>query len=372
MHWSLSLRRHLNPEQILKSRWILTWKNINEEDSQKPQRKAKARLVVLGFQDPKLCEVARDSPTLTREGRHTVLQTIASRGWELSSFDIKTAFLRGQSAQDNPLAMEPPTGASKETEFDLLIRYVHWLEMPTAGLMLLSYFTKSFPNSFRSYSSNATHWNHVYLFWKLSRGGSRTLHGVIGTHVDDGICGGDKFFHKQLEALKEVLPFGTFKQRKFVFTGILLDQLPDGSIMASQEEYVRGIPAIDVGRHRRQTPESSVTEGELSKLRGLIGSLQYAVSHTRPDMAAKLGEVQVQVQVSKATVQTLLLANRVLREAQEHSHVKLCFPQHSSKSADPCELWRRVICKFKAVGLISRNNSLCHQPGLSKEPESTT
>jgi hypothetical protein len=153
--------------------------------------------------------------------------------------------------------------------------------------------------------------------------GSRILHGIIGTHVDDGICGGDKFFHQQLEALKKVLPFGTFKQRKFVFTGILLDQLPDGSIMASQEEYVRGIPAIDVGRHRRQTPESTVTEGELSKLRGLIGSLQYAVSHTRPDMAAKLGEVQVQV--SKATVQTLLLANRVLREAQEHSHVKLCF-----------------------------------------------
>jgi hypothetical protein len=59
------LRRQLNPEQILKSRWILTWKNLHEEDSNKPQRKAKARLVVLGFQDPKLCEVARDSPTLT-------------------------------------------------------------------------------------------------------------------------------------------------------------------------------------------------------------------------------------------------------------------------------------------------------------------
>jgi hypothetical protein len=57
------LRWKLNPEQILRSRWILTWKAINEEDSTKPQRKAKARLVVLGFQDPKLCEVARDSPT---------------------------------------------------------------------------------------------------------------------------------------------------------------------------------------------------------------------------------------------------------------------------------------------------------------------
>ena len=108
------LRRHLNPEQILKSRWILTWKAIDEENSQQPQRKAKARLVVLGFQDPKLTEVARDSPTLTREGRHTILQTIASRAWELTSFDIKTAFLRGQADRSNPLAMEPPIELRKK------------------------------------------------------------------------------------------------------------------------------------------------------------------------------------------------------------------------------------------------------------------
>lgn len=56
-----------------------------------------------------------------------------------------------------------------------------------------------------------------------------------------------------------------------------------------------------------------MNESELSKLRGVIGSLQFAVTHTRPDMAAKLGEVQVQI--SKA----------VLREAQETSDVRLCF-----------------------------------------------
>lgn len=56
-----------------------------------------------------------------------------------------------------------------------------------------------------------------------------------------------------------------------------------------------------------------MNESELSKLRGVIGSLQFAVTHTRPDMAAKLGEVQVQI--SKA----------VLREAQETSDVHLCF-----------------------------------------------
>ena len=162
----------------------------------------------------------------------------------------------------------------------------------------------------------------IYLL-ETNEGNNRKLHGVLGTHVDDGICGGDQFFHQQLERLKQVLPFGSFKQQKFVFTGIHLEQLPDFSIMASQEEYVKNIQAIDIGRTRRQTPESAVTETELNKLRGLIGSVQYAVTHTRPDMAAKLGEVQIQI--AKATVQILMLANKILREAQENCHVKIYF-----------------------------------------------
>ena len=316
------LRRKLNPEQILRSRWILTWKAINEEDSTKPQQKAKARLVVLGFQDPKLCEVARDSPTLTREGRNTVLQTISSRRWELASFDIKTAFLRGQSDKNNPLAMEPPPELRKKLNLS---------QDQVCSLVGNAYGRVDAPLLFYKELSKQLQTLHftrhplepcIYILESV-KDNHRTLHGIIGTHVDDGICGGDSYFYNQLEALKKVLPFGTFKQRKFVFTGIHLEQLPDFSIMASQEDYVRSIPAIDVGRLRRQTPADSVNDSELNKLRGLIGSLQYAVSHTRPDIAAKLGEVQVQV--SKATVETLLLANRVLREAQEHSHVKICF-----------------------------------------------
>ena len=99
------LRSRLNPEQILRSRWVLTWKPPEEGSNVKG---AKARLLVLGYEDPQLTDVARDSPTLSREGRSVVLQTIASMKWELQSFDIRTAFLRGQADPGNPLAVEPP------------------------------------------------------------------------------------------------------------------------------------------------------------------------------------------------------------------------------------------------------------------------
>ena len=86
---------------------------------------------------------------------------------------------------------------------------------------------------------------------------------------------------------------------------------------------MRQIPAIDIGRVRRTHPDSLISESELSKLRGLVGSLQYAVTHARPDIASKLGEVQTQI--SRAKVSTLTLANKVLRECQEQSQVKICF-----------------------------------------------
>ena len=51
--------------------------------------------------------------------------------------------------------------------------------------------------------------------------------------------------------------------------------------------------------------------------------MQYAVTHTRPDLASKLGEVQIQI--ARPKVSTLLLANKLLREAQEASDVKIFF-----------------------------------------------
>ena len=316
------LRKHLNPSQILKSRWVLTWKPIDDPIPNQPTRKAKARLVVLGFQDPQLTEVARDSPTLTREGRHTILQSIASHEWILSSFDIKTAFLRGKADSKNPLAMEPPIELRKKLNLnsDQVCSLVgNAYGRVDAPLLFYQELTRQLKRlSFQVHPLEPCIFQLVSL-----HEGHRTLHGIIGVHVDDGICGGDEYFHQQLDQLKNVLPFGSFKQRRFVFTGIQLEQHPDFSVSCSQAEYVRNIPAIEIGRSRRNQPESSITEDELSKLRGLIGSLQYAVTNTRPDMAAKLGEVQTQV--GRATINTLLLANKVLREAQSESAVKVCF-----------------------------------------------
>ena len=55
----------------------------------------KARLCVLGFQDPDLTEVPRDSPTLSAASQALSMQWVASHKYRLISGDIKTAFLSG-------------------------------------------------------------------------------------------------------------------------------------------------------------------------------------------------------------------------------------------------------------------------------------
>ena len=305
------LRRRLNPEQILRSRWILTWKTPEPGES---QPRAKARLVVLGFQDPKLVEVMRDAPTLSKEGRALVLQTIASCKFPLGSFDIKTAFLRGKADEKNPLAMDPP----KE-----LRQLLNMRDDEVCQLLGNAYGRVDAPLLFyKELSSQLEELGFIRhplepcVFLLYTQG---KLNGILGIHVDDGVCGGDATFLQKIQALQKTLHFGSRKFRDFVFTGIRLEQMPDFTIRASQGEYIRQVLPIDVGRNRRQTPEAPATEEERSKLRGLVGSVQYAVTHTRPDVAAKLGEIQSQI--TTATVQTLLSANRVLREAQEFDQV---------------------------------------------------
>ena len=69
--------------------------NDTDELSSQGMR-AKARLVIMGFGDPGIDAITNDAPTLTKDGRMTVFQTIASNRWELLSFDVSTAFLHGK------------------------------------------------------------------------------------------------------------------------------------------------------------------------------------------------------------------------------------------------------------------------------------
>ena len=104
------LRDKLPEANILRCRWVLTWKDLDFVDQmlEGRSRRVKARLVILGYEDPDLTSTPQDSPTLQKESRSLLLQMCASMKWVIRSFDITTAFLRGTRRDNRLLGVDPP------------------------------------------------------------------------------------------------------------------------------------------------------------------------------------------------------------------------------------------------------------------------
>ena len=313
------LRHKIPEENILKCRWVLTWKDLDPIDAAKEgkSRKAKARLVILGYLDPDITDIPRDSPTLQKESRALLLQYCASRCWVIQSFDIKTAFLRGSRRDNRILGIEPPPELRsklqmKDTETCELLKsayglvnapYLWYVELRDSLLALNFKISPLDPCLF------------------CLQGEQGQIHGLIGMHVDDGLCCGDEVFENTLKQLEQKFPFGSKRQQDFTFTGIHIIQDNNFNIHLNQTEYILAIDAIQIDRNRRKQEGLEVTEGERKSLRGIIGSLQYAATNSRPDLSARLSFLQSRINC--ATIRDLLDANRLLGDAKHHAAVSV-------------------------------------------------
>jgi hypothetical protein len=190
----------LSPEQILKCRWILTWKSIEAADRgpkhSEKAHKARARLVVLGFMHLKIIEIHRDSPTLNKLSKMLLLQLVASKSWGLRSFDIKAAFLQGKPQSGRVIGLEPVPELAKRMQlqpeqicqltksaYGLIDAPFLWYQALRDELVRLEFETPPFcPCTFIL-------WDPVI----------KKPDGIIGVHVDDGLCGGNQPFLSKLQ-----------------------------------------------------------------------------------------------------------------------------------------------------------------------------
>ena len=80
-----------NKARVITARWVLTWKW--DEENQRP--KAKARLVLRGFEDPDLFGLEKSAPTAGRIGKLTLMDFATINGWQVICGDVRAAFLSG-------------------------------------------------------------------------------------------------------------------------------------------------------------------------------------------------------------------------------------------------------------------------------------
>ena len=316
-------RHQIPTENILRCRWILTWKDaetnshLGADTKQSSSRKAKARLVILGYQDPSLEHLDRDSPTLSKLSRNLLLQMSVSMRWTIGSFDVKTAFLRGSVDDTRVIGLEPPEELRQKLglrpnevcrllkgAYGLVNAPLLWYKELSRALEELGFTVSPFdPCCFILYAED------------------NSPQGFIGIHVDDGLFAGNEEFHRRINLLESKYPFGSRKEKDFVFTGLHVHQKEDFSIRVDQTQYVKDINHINIPKERRSMPDDPITEDERQKLRGIIGSLQYASVNTRPDLGSRLSHLQSRINCGQ--VKDLIESNKLLHDAKVHSQVAI-------------------------------------------------
>ena len=187
------LRDRIHPTRIMSSRWILTWKGDPQEPS---SRKAKARLVVKGFQDPDIGTLNSDNPTMTRDSRMLLLQAVSSHQWMVQGFDITTTFLRGRPRTSRG----SPNGLMGMSE-----NHVCLLKGNACGRVL---FYREFRGRLEDVGFSAHPLDNCLFLLRNKK-----------EHIE-----------KALNELQKTLPFGTREYGRLKFTGLDIEQLPDYSI----------------------------------------------------------------------------------------------------------------------------------------------
>lgn len=78
-------------ERLMRMRWVYATKQDHS---------CKARIVLIGFEDPDLGEMVTSSPTMSRRTRGLFLTACAHFGWTALTGDVKSAFLQGAESEE--------------------------------------------------------------------------------------------------------------------------------------------------------------------------------------------------------------------------------------------------------------------------------
>ena len=309
--------------KILCPRFVLTDKHDGVRTESNPlPLKANARLVVPGYLDSGAYSIRKDAPTSNRTSQHLMLIFTASFGWSLYSADVKSAFLKGEEFE-----------AGERVLYISNVRLIYGDE-PTLpfgrhGLARLKKGVFGLADSPRRWYLRL-HKSLTKLGWVRSRFDAAMwtlrdergkLHGIVLSHVDDLLLGGDSVAKDSLDQLGAELGFGSLETGSFSYCGKEIKQLPDKSIEISMKSYHENMSTVPIAVERRKHPEARLTPAEQRQLRGILGSLQWLVAQVRFDQGYQLSVLQGAPQ----TIGTLMKANALVKQFKQNVNFKLVF-----------------------------------------------
>ena len=313
-------------QACITSRWVLWWKGDT----------VRARLVARGFEEHLNSNV--DSPTIGKSAVRLLLCIALVYQWIIKSTDIKSAFLQGQEL-DREVFIKPPKEA-KTDKLWLLRRCLYGLN-DAARQFYLNLKQNLIALGLKNSSLDPS------LFY-MHRNGK--LCGVLVTHIDDFLHCGDEEFDRLIKKLRFIA--GSQEENQFKYVGYQLKQNHDlQEICVSQEDYISKLQCYDISASRRLNKTNVVTPEELRKFRSMVGSINWVVQSTRPDLAFELLDLSTCFQ--SCTVADFIRACKLIMRIKSEQSM-ICFPNLGDVSG-----WSIQVFSDASYGNLSEGVHSC-------------
>ena len=288
-------------QKTLSTRWVITNKD-----------KLKARLVVRGFEEE--MDNPSDSPTTSKDTVRVFFALCSSFSWNVESIDIKSAFLQGDDIDRDIFVKPPPEALVDSTKVWKLNKVVYGLNDASR--------TWFFSVKNELLSLNCTQSSIDKALFRFYNG--NILAGLFILHVDDFLYAGTECFKQNvIIPLCNKFQVGSQGIDCFKYIGLEIAH-HEQFISLAQNGYSNTVSEIPINVSRRMHKNDMINTAEEKQLRTLIGQLNWIASQTRPDLSYDV--LQLSVKVNKATVETLILANKIVRKLKSQKSY-IVFPK---------------------------------------------
>ena len=302
-------------ERIMRMRWVLTLKDDG---------RAKARIVILGFEDPDLTDLSRSSPTMTRRTRQLIMTFATVKRWRMLKGDIKSAFLQGLSSEESRQIYAYPLPELAEAIHAPVEQPVQILKAAYGLVNAPSEWHTSVCNAMQSAGFEKLHTEPCA--WRLREWNEelqrKEVVGLVAAHVDDFLfCGDDQSttWQNAVSNVYQKFLWSPWELDDFSHSGVKIRQNPECDFVLDHSDFCTGLEQITVGADRND--KEKATDDEKAQLRGLLGSAQWRAYQTGLQHASRLS--MLQSEMASATVSTLRMANKLCREIYASRHISV-------------------------------------------------
>jgi hypothetical protein len=299
---------------MLPTQWIETDQNEHlKRPGQHHVPDLKSRLVACGQYEDK-AGLRTDSPTADVEALNLVCSFAACKGLSIKSADVRNAYFTADPI-DRLLLLRPPKGGIPGRSNDNGNANVERIPIAIAANKPI-YGTPDAGRGFykrlkREAEQNDLQENRLLLsLYTFQVKGDVQV--MLAAHVDDVIWAATPEYEWMVQQVLGAFELKKVETGKFRFCGREYEQYEDFSIKVTCRDNTEKILPINYQKGTRPL-EGKATEGEISQMRSVIGSLAWIARQCRPELTYDMSKLQSVV--ATAQVKHLEHCNRVLHEA---------------------------------------------------------